>query len=174
MRTISGPVGSKVSLGLVRSDRHQEQHLPMHLRELMLVHKVVEVATLTRQPKRLPTTSPSGTEVVVSDLRTSWTPAHVLPSATSSAVAVAQPSTRPEPAEAPRSEMRRPSTRELLRQAEACAPPRPADPADARHEPGRPARAPSSAGSAALNAACVSACVGEVAPGGRFLPLVIT
>ena len=170
IRTIAGPAGTKVSLGLVRRDRHQTQYLHMHLRELMFHHRVVEITTLTRKLKRqsvLPRSDNEGCEGRA--LKAHVTSTHqpstadapfsscsnrdVGEGATSWCDQARQPRQStgdPRPAEVTRSPLRQPDAAHL----------RPPPPPAAAAEPQPPAG--------------VSASVGEVLLSGHFQPLVLT
>jgi hypothetical protein len=196
LRNISGPEGSKVSLGFVRADRYQEQHMHMHLRELMFHHKIVEIANLTRQHKSSSKPLMEQVSIGVCSRRDSLAAPPDPPAATSSSHPVDPPQRTPrigadgEDLDTVRRELRRqtrPSTEELL---EACAPARyPDRPAAATpRNANRPAApgcdlfiddgdgtgwASARVGEVRVEAG-ISASVGELAHGGRFQPLVIT
>jgi hypothetical protein len=170
IRSLSGPSGSKVSLGLVRGERHQQQHLHMHVRELMFHHRVVEITTLTRQPKRqsvLPARSAPPSDACTG--RAQWSPpapaAAAAPSGSTSSTLGLDAGEGAACCNQPR-------------QPRHAAPPRAAPP-DTCGSPPHPgagaARAsyPLSPGDLRPPHG-VSASVGEVAVGGHFEPLLVT
>ncbi len=176
----------------------------MHLRELMFHHKVVEIATLTRQYK--PTSKPPPGQANIGACSRRDAPLPADPAATSPPRPADPPQRMQRTADgealdagsAVRHEQRRPmrpSTEDLL---EACAPARPAAAATPRNG-NRPGPAPPggnlfidadggdgwasaraaemrgvAGGSAGRAGIGISASVGELAHGGRFQPLLLT